>query len=326
MERSETTGACAMPGEPTPERLRAPLLRLVLATRPQFLTITLVGSLLGLATAWSDGVDLSPWMAPVTVLLGLAMHAAVNVHNDWCDHLNGTDAVNQDRIYPFTGGSRFIQNGVLTAAAMRAFALALFGFTIAGGLLLTLEVGAGLLAYGLLGAVVGWAYSAPPLALNSRGLGEACVAAAFWVMVAGADYVQRGAFSWTPLVAGAAYALLTTNILYINQFPDRAADLAAGKRHWVARLPVRRARWGYVFVLALGLAGVLVPVMVGVLPAWALLALCAFVPATVAARSLLAHAEQPRLLAPAIKQTILAAHLAAVLMAIGLLIGDRGGG
>jgi 1,4-dihydroxy-2-naphthoate octaprenyltransferase len=317
--------AVALPQEPTPDSVRAPLARLLLATRPPFLTITLVGSLLGVATAWFDGALLSPWIAPVTVLLAVTMHGAVNVLNDWCDHLNGTDAINDGRIYPFTGGSRFIQNGLMTPAAMRAFAMALFGFTIAGGLLLVGMVGPGLLLFGVAGVLIGWAYSAPPLALNSRGLGELCVASSFWLLVAGADFVQRGTFSPTPWLAGGAYALLTTNILYINQFPDRAADLAVGKWHWVARLQPRTARWGYVLILVAALLALLMPVMAGALPAWILIGLVAFVPAVVAARGLLVHAEQPRQLAAPIKNTIVAAHLAAVLVALGLLLAGRAG-
>jgi 1,4-dihydroxy-2-naphthoate octaprenyltransferase len=322
---SESTRAAALPPEPTPESLRAPVARLLLATRPPFLTITLVGALLGVATAWSGGAPLSPWVAPVTVLLAVTMHAAVNVLNDWCDHVNGTDEINDGRIYPFTGGSRFIQNGLMTPAAMRAFAFALFGFTIAGGLLLVAKVGPGLLLFGVAGALIGWAYSAPPLALNSRGLGEVCVALSFWLLVAGADFVQRGAFSTMPLLAGGAYALLTTNILYINQFPDRAADLAVGKRHWVARLEPRTARWGYLLILAAAMLALVVPVAMGSLPAWTLIGLPAFVPALLAARALMAHADQPGLLAPAIKQTIASAHLAAVLVAVGLLLAGRAG-
>ena len=325
MNEVEVPRGVAMPHEPTPDAIRAPLARLLLATRPPFLTITLVGALLGLATAWWAGADLSPWIAPTTVLLALTMHAGVNVLNDWCDHVNGTDDINDGRIYPFTGGSRFIQNRLMTPAAMRAFAYALFAFTIAGGLLLVAKVGPGLLAFGIAGALIGWAYSAPPLALNSRGLGEICVAASFWLMVAGADFVQRGAFSATPLLAGAAYALLTTNILYINQFPDRAADLAVGKHHWVARLQPRQARWGYVVLLAGAAAATLAPVALGLLPAWTLIALGALLPAIPAARSLLQHAETPSELAPAIKQTIAAAHLSAVLTALGLLLAGRAG-
>ena len=44
--------------------------------------------------------------------------------------------------------------------------------------------------------LLGWAYSAPPLSLNSRGLGELSVALGFGILIPlGADYVQRGAFA-----------------------------------------------------------------------------------------------------------------------------------
>jgi 1,4-dihydroxy-2-naphthoate octaprenyltransferase len=307
----------ALPAEPSLERLRSPALRLLLATRPQFLTITLVGAVLGIAVATAGGNALSPWTAAATIFLALAVHAGVNVLNDWCDHLNGTDAANVDRIYPFTGGSRFIQNGVLSPDAMRNFAFALFGIAVVGGLTLAAVVGPGLIAYGLAGVLVGWAYSARPLALNSRGLGEACIVVTFGLVVGGADFVQRGAFSWTPLLAGAAYALMTTNILYINQFPDRAADIAAGKLHWVARLPVAQARWGYGVILLAAAASIVLPVLGDALPLGALLALLGLAPALHAFRVLLRNAATPPALAPAIQATIVSAHLVGVLMAVG---------
>ena len=108
---------------------------------------------------------------------------------------NGTDARNTQRIYPFTGGSRFIQNGVLTPRQVLVFAVALFAATIAGGLWLLSVAGAGLFWIGLAGLAIGWAYSAPPLQLNSRGVGELCVATGFLLVVAGADYAQRGALA-----------------------------------------------------------------------------------------------------------------------------------
>src|SRR3970040_263437 len=86
---------------------------------------------------------------------------------------------------------------------------------------------------GRAGLFTAWAYSAPPLKLNSRGLGEACVAMGFGLIAVGADYVQRAEFSLFPVVAVLPYALLVTNLLYINQFPELKADAATGKRHWV---------------------------------------------------------------------------------------------
>ncbi len=175
------------PAEPSRERLANPFVRYLLATRPAFLTITLAGCLLGLATAVAGGVAFDWTRALVTLLLALLAHAGINVLNDYCDHLNGTDARNTQRLYPYTGGSRFIQNGVLTPRQVRGFAVVLFVITIAGGLWLLSVAGAGLFWIGLAGLAIGWAYSAPPLQLNSRGVGELCVASGFLLVVAGGN-------------------------------------------------------------------------------------------------------------------------------------------
>ena len=298
--KSGVDGRAASAGEPTVERLRDPLKRYLLATRPSFLTITVLGSLLGIACAHADGVPMAPWLALATVILGMTANAAVNVHNDYCDHLNGGDARNSSRIFPYTGGSRFIQNGVLTPRATLWFARCLFAFTIFGGVTLVWTVGFGLLWIGLLGVVGGWAYSAEPLALNRRGLGEICVALTFWLVVVGADFVQRGRIDATPMWAGVGYALLVTNILYINQFPDRSADLAVGKHHWVARLPLAQARWGYVLTLVLAALAISLPVIFGRLPRGAALGLLGILPALRAARDLLRDAAFPQSLWPRI--------------------------
>ena len=311
----------SLPLEPTPERLRNPVLRYVLATRPAFLTITLAGCLLGFSTAWFSGVSFNAWAATLTLILALLAHAGVNVLNDYYDHLNGTDAINTARVFPFTGGSRFIQNGVLTPSQMLAYGLLLFALVIAGGLWLIAQSGAGLFWIGLVGLFIGWAYSATPLKLNSRGWGELCVAMGFLLVVAGADAVQRGTLATLPWFAGLPYALLTTNILFINQFPDREADRQAGKHHWVVRLPLDQAARAYALIALVAATVLLVLTEMHVLPVVALCALAGFAPAIPAWRTLRRYANQPAQLAPAIKATILAAHLHAILLAIALLIG-----
>jgi 1,4-dihydroxy-2-naphthoate octaprenyltransferase len=309
-----------LPLEPSPERLRNPLLRYALATRPAFLTITLAGCLLGFATAFHGGVPFNLATATVSLLLALLAHAGINVLNDYYDHLNGSDAANRGRIFPYTGGSRFIQNGVLTPAQTLAFGLALFALVMAGGLWLLAQSGAGLFWIGLAGLLIGWAYSATPLKLNARGLGEACVAAGFLLIVAGADFVQRGGFAVLPWLAGLPYALLTTNILFINQFPDRAADALAGKRHWVVRLEPRQAARLYALI-ALAAAAVLVfVVLAGMLPWLALLSLAGMLPSFFAAKQLAHDCERPSALEPAIRRTLLSSHLHAIMLALILMI------
>lgn len=308
-----------LPREPSRERLLSPVVRYLLATRPAFLTITLAGCLLGMATAVEEGAAFSWVRAAATLLLAMLAHAGINVLNDYCDHLNGSDARNTQRIYPYTGGSRFIQNGVLTPRQVLGFAVALFAATIAGGLWLLSVAGAGLFWIGLAGLVIGWGYSAPPLRLNSRGVGELCVAAGFLLVVAGADIVQRGVPASLPWLAGAPYALLVANLLYLNQFPDRAADRASGKLHWVARLPPAAAARGYGLILLLAAVALSGGVWVGALPSMSLIALAALLPGVMAARQLQRFAAMPERLAPAIRATLLSAHAQPLLLAAILL-------
>lgn len=313
-----------LPVEPSRDRLSHPFARYFLATRPAFVTITLAGCLLGMATAFADGASFGWERALATLTLALLAHAGINVLNDYCDHLNGTDARNTQRIYPYTGGSRFIQNGVLSPRQVKQFSAALFSITIVGGLWLLAVVGAGLFWIGLAGLAIGWAYSAPPFRLNSRGVGELCVAAGMLLVVAGADYVQRGTFAALPWLAGLPYALLATNILLINQFPDRAADRASGKLHWVARLEPGFAVRVYGLIVLLAALALLVAVGNGALPPAAPLALAAWLPAMAAWRQLRRFFATPGRLEPAIRLTLLAAHAMPLILAGMLLMsGDN---
>lgn len=305
--------------EPTLAALPNPVLRYFLATRPPFLTVTLFGCLIGLGSAYANNVPVDWLKAVATIVFALVAHAGVNVFNDYYDALNGTDDANTDRLFPFTGGSRFIQNGVLTTAQTARFGLVLFVIVMLAGIWLIGVSAPGLLYIGLAGLFIGWAYSAPPLKLNSRGWGELCVAAGFALIVIGTDFVQRATFAWFPVIAAVSYALLVTNILYINQFPDRKADALAGKRHWVVRLPPAKARWGYVLIAGAACLWLLGAVIVGALPWPVLVAFAALIPAAQAARDLLRYADRPSQLRGAIPKTIASTSLHGLLLAAGLV-------
>ena len=309
------------PLEPTLELYAHPVARYLAATRPAFLSASLMACVVGLAVAWRAELSFDAGLALVTLLFALLAHAGANVLNDYYDALNGTDAQNTRRIFPFTGGSRFIQNGVFTPAQTRNFGFALMAGVAAAGLWLMGRSAPELIYIGLAGLFIGWAYSAPPFRLNSRGWGELCIAAGFLAIVVGADFVQRKVFASAPVVAGLSYALLVANLLYINQFPDRAADTAAGKLHWVARLPVSRARWGYLLIAASAHAWLIAAVVAGLLPLWALLGLLSLPMSFEAAHQLLRHAERPQQLAGAIKLTIVAAMVHGAALSIGLILG-----
>lgn len=285
----------------------ARLALLLRATRPGFLVVTAVACAIGIAAALACGCGARPLDAVATVVLALLAHAAANVYNDWADDRNGADAINTERIFPFSGGSRLIQNGELDAGRTRQLAAALALLAIGGGIVLAARAGPGLMAIGIAGAAIGWAYSSPRVALMSRGAGELAVAAAWWLVVVGADYVQRLRLHDIAAIAGVSFALLVAAILLVNEFPDRRADAAVGKRTVVVRLGPGRSAVLYALLAAAAHAWVFAWWWWDWLPSTAWWALASAPLSLAAAVQLGRHAAEPSRLRPAIVLTLAAA-------------------
>lgn len=293
--------------------------RLLLAmTRPGFLAITAVACLLGIASAAACGCGVDLLLAAATLVLALAAHAGANVLNDYHDALNGADAANRNGLFPFTGGSRLIQQQRVSTAQTRELAWLLLGGVALGGLLLALHAGGGLLLIGLAGLLLGWAYSAPPIKLMSRGLGELAVAGAWWLIVIGADYVQRRQFQLLPALTAISFALLMANILLANGFPDAASDAVVGKRTLVVRLGARASALLYLLIALLAHGWLAVGAWQLLQPMPALWGLASLPLSLCAALLLWRHADRPAELRPAIMLTIAAGLVHGLGMAAGL--------
>ena len=253
------------------------------ATRPAFLTASVLPVLVGLALAWQVHGALDWLIAAATVLNIAVIHAGANVFNDYCDARNGTDAANVAHVYPFSGGSRFIPNGVLTVQQTLWLGTALLAAGAAMGLAMAAVSGPFILAIGAVGGALAIFYSAPPC-LACRGLGDFVIGICFGTLpVAGTEFIQAGTVSPANWWIGAAIGCFVAAILWINSIPDIDADRVAGKWTLPARLGPRRAPYG---LLALFVAGFLL-IALGPLPAGAWVALLAAFPAAMAMRALL---------------------------------------
>lgn len=290
------------------------------ATRPRFLTITVVAVGLGLVSALADGVPLSWPTAGLTLLGALAVHAGANLINDY--HDRDADACNVDALSPYAGGSRMIQEGIFRPTTIAAYGYSLVSLAMAIGLALMLAGHSNLLLVGAAGIILAVVYSAPPLRLSARGWGEVVVVAAWLLVVVGTDLVQRGEWSFRPFAAGLPVACLTAAILLINEFPDDAADATAGKRTLVVRLGRRAAAWVYLVLVIAAYAWILVMTQVGQLPPSAALGLAVMPLSGYAAGRLLS--SDPCLpkaaLLPPIRATILAAHVLGMALILGLVV------
>jgi 1,4-dihydroxy-2-naphthoate octaprenyltransferase len=144
--------------------------------RPAFLSAYFLPVLVTGALAHSEiPIARSAPLLALYIMAIVLIHAGANVLNDCCDNVNGSDDVNTGRIHPFTGGSRFIQNAVLTGAHSFKLGGALLLAGSALGLWVFALSGPGLLVVGLIGVVLAITYTAPPC-LVCRGLGDPVVA------------------------------------------------------------------------------------------------------------------------------------------------------
>ncbi len=210
--------------------------RLFDATRPKFFPASVLPVVAG--TAWGVAVagSFDAGVFLLALLATVCVHAGANVLNDVGDHTGGTDGMNEDRIYPYTGGSRFIQTGIMSPSGMARLGISLLAVAAIAGLLLLLIKGLTVLWLGLAGVALAVLYSLGPLRLSSLGLGEIAVGVGFGVLpVTGAAWLQSGSFGFDALVFSLPISAWVANILLINEVPDIRPDGATGKR----TLPVR---------------------------------------------------------------------------------------
>ncbi|MEO7118507.1 MAG: prenyltransferase [Candidatus Limnocylindrales bacterium] len=264
------------------------------ATRLPFLSATFVPVTIGLAIAAANGFfDVAT--ALLTLVGAAAVHLALNVANDVFDAKLGADDQNVNPTQ-FSGGSRVIQYGLVSLRRMEALSIGFYAIALAVGLLLlAIHFSPELLAIGVVGIVLSVGYTAPPLKLVYRGLGEITTAIGFGpLMLLGAYVVQSGgSISTGAVVASIPVALMVALILYVNEIPDRPADTRAGKRTLVTRLSQKAVIGLYDIAAASAFVAVVAGVAFGALPLPALLVLAAVPMVLRVHRGLGTYYEQP---------------------------------
>jgi len=288
--------------------------------RAPFFTASVVPVLLGTSLAFHH-TGFWDWLLFLWTLAGTVLiHAGANVANDYFDHLSGNDEVNVDFVRPFTGGSRMIQKKLLSPREVLTLSLVCFAGGSVIGVYLVAKVGLVLLALGIVGILGGFFYTAPPISLVSRGLGEPVIGLNFGVLpVLGAYYVQARQFRWEAVFLSLPVALLIVAILYINQFQDYEADKAVGKRNWVVRLGRRKSAKVFCVLMGAWMLPVVAAPLVGAGPAWCLIALVPVLPALGAAFAATRYYGDPGRLTPANALTIVTHATVGLLLSVSLI-------
>lgn len=206
------------------------MFRIVATLRLPFVLLMPCCVAVGMATALRSSGVLDVGIAACVMLGAVASHISVNAFNEYFDFRSGLDSLTQRT--PFSGGS-----GTLPAhpeLARSTLAVAVTALLLAGvvGIYLATLRGASLLPLGLAGLVLVVTYSIwwvrrPVACLLAPGLGLGTLT------IVGTDFAMTGLWSAHALAASLPVALVVSNLLLLNQFPDVDADRQVGRSNVV---------------------------------------------------------------------------------------------
>ncbi|WP_376795494.1 prenyltransferase [Thermogemmatispora sp.] len=255
------------------------------ATLTRARTLPVMGApvVLGAVLAWQEGYGFQWGFFLLTLVGALAAHLGANVINDVFDFAAGTDARArqlQNRGEAFATGSQALFSGKATLAEYRRFWLLLFAVALLCGLVLSLWR-PWVLAFAVGGFLLAFFYVAPPLRLayRGRGLGELDIFLSFGLLpLVGSYYVQAGSVSLSAILAALPVGLYTTLVLYFHHFLHWRADREAAKKTPVVLLGEARARQLGKLLLGLTALLIIVDILLGVFPWYAVLAALTVIP------------------------------------------------
>ena len=273
------------------------------ALRAYSFPASLAPCLVGAAYVACAGAPVDWRFLPLVLLGGVALHVGTNLVNDAVDFARGVDT-------PATlGGSGVLTAGWLSASAVWRGALVAFGVAALAGVPLIVARGWPFALIGLVGALGGYAYTGPPLALKYRALGEAWVFLLMGtLMVVGAGYALGGTLRPGLWLCSIPVGFLVAAILAANNQRDREGDRAQGVRTLATLLGATGARVVTIGLLVGAYLSLVALWAVGRVPALALLGLLTAPLAAPLVRVLLRDGPgQP--LAPGTVERIAALHL-----------------
>ena len=205
--------------------------------RVRFLLASVIAVMTGLALNWSQNGSIEYFDALLTFAGVMALHASVDLLNDYWDFKRGIDT--KTTRTKMSGGTGVLPEGLLKPSSV--YRAGVF-FLVLGALIGSYFV----ITYGILIAIIlGFAilsiyfYSTK---IVDSGLGEFFVAVKGSMIVIGTFYIQSGEVNIESILAGIVIGTLSSLVLFIASFPDHDADKSKGRKTLVITVGKEKAR------------------------------------------------------------------------------------
>ena len=283
--------------------------------RVRFLLASVIAVMTGLALNWSQNGSIEYFDALLTFAGVMALHASVDLLNDYWDFKRGIDT--KTTRTKMSGGTGVLPEGLLKPSSV--YRAGVF-FLVLGALIGSYFV----ITYGILIAIIlGFAilsiyfYSTK---IVDSGLGEFFVAVKGSMIVLGTFYIQSGEVNIESILAGIVIGTLSSLVLFIASFPDHDADKSKGRKTLVIAVGKEKARKLFWIFPLFAYAVIVIGVLLNYLPVFTLISLMSLPLIIKSGIGLQKNYDSVENLVPYMSSTLKFSRLTGILFVISFLI------
>jgi len=204
--------------------------------RIRFLLASVLSVSVGLAITWWYTNNITIVDAILTMCGVLALHASVDLLNDYWDFKRGIDT--KTKRTKMSGGSGVLPEGLLKPTQVYAAGIA---FLIIGTVIGIYFVAADGIIIGIILAFAVISLYFYSTKIIDWGLAEVFVAIKGSMIVMGTYFVQTSQITEQSVLAGFVIGVVSSLVLFITSFPDHDADKAKGRKTLVISLGMQKA-------------------------------------------------------------------------------------
>ena len=283
--------------------------------RVRFLLASIIAVSVGLALHWSQNGSIDYFDIILTFAGVLALHASVDLLNDYWDFKRGIDT--KTTRTKMSGGTGVLPEGLLKPSSVyRAGVIfliigSLIGsyFVITNGILIAIILGFAILSI--------YFYSTK---IVDSGLGEFFVAVKGSMIVIGTFFIQSGEVTVESILAGIVIGTLSSLVLFIASFPDHDADKSKGRKTLVIVVGKEKAVKLFWLFPLVSYVVILIGVSVSLFPFLSLISLLSFPLMLKSGLGLQKNYDAIDNLVPFMSSTLQFSRLTGILFALSFLI------
>ena len=204
--------------------------------RVRFLLASVIAVSVGLSLNWWQNSSIDPLDAILIFFGVMALHASVDLLNDYWDFKRGIDT--KTKRTKMSGGTGVLPEGLLKPSSVyRAGVVFLIIGSVIGGYFVITD---GIIVGIILGFAILSIYFYSTKIVDS-GLGEFFVAVKGSMIVIGTYYIQSGEITLESILGGIVVGVLSSLVLFIASFPDHDADKSKGRKSLVIAVGKEKA-------------------------------------------------------------------------------------